>query len=301
MLAKKIPDGMKVKLFLTDPPYNIGHKYGDVSDRRPKLEYLKLIEDVLKAAYDAAEDSAHFFLIHYPEAIAEMWPILTKKTGWTFHQWITWTYPSNIGMSKKSWTRASRAIIWLQKCESGEPTFHPNRIVRPYRNPWDRRVAELIKSGKRGCSLYDWWQINLVKNVNQEKSDYSNQIPKVLLQRIIRSTTDVGDLGADPFSGTYSTMKAALETGRLAWGCDLNKETKQYWPKSNVYNSEYVEAEYSIDQPQDFDITRAGMSRSQLNEVIRAACENGHLSEARTKWAINELNFIESIELDTKE
>ena len=149
--------------------------------------------------------------------------------------------------------------------------------------------------------MYDWWQINLVKNVNQEKSDYSNQIPKVLLQRIIRSTTDVGDLVADPFSGTYSTMKAALETGRLAWGCDLNKETKQYWPKSNVYNSEYVEAEYSIDQPQDFDITRAGMSRSQLNEVIRAACENGHLSEARTKWAINELNFIESIELDTKE
>ena len=298
MLAKNIPDGLRVKLFLTDPPYNIGHKYGDVNDRRPKAEYLKLMENVLKAAYDAADDSAHFFMIHYPEAIAEMWPILTEKTGWEFHQWITWTYPSNIGMSNKSWTRASRTIIWLQKREGGYPTFHPKRIVRPYRNPWDKRVAELIKSGKRGCSLYDWWQINLVKNVNVEKSDYSNQIPQVLLERIIRSTTDVGDLVADPFSGTYSTMKAALGTGRLGWGCDLNKETKQYWPDKDAYNSEYVEEEYSIDQPEDFDIVRAGMTREQLNNLIRRACENGFLSEVRTKWTMNELGFIEGTNRD---
>ena len=293
LLARKIPDGLKVKLFLTDPPYNIGHKYGEVSDRLPKTEYLKLMENVLKAAYDAADDSAHFFMIHYPEAIADMWPILTQKTGWEFHQWITWTYPGNIGMSNKSWTRASRTIIWLQKREGGNPTFYPKRIVRPYRNPWDKRVAELIKSGKRGCSLYDWWQINLVKNVNVEKSDYSNQIPQVLLERIIRSTTDIGDLVADPFSGTYSTMKAALGTGRLGWGCDLNKETKQYWPDKEVGNLEYIEEEYSIDQAQEFDIVRAGMTREQLNDLIRLACENGTLSDARTKWTMNELEFIE--------
>ena len=293
MLAKKIPDGLRVKLFLTDPPYNIGHNYGDVNDRRPKAEYLKLMRDVLKAAYDAADDSAHFFMIHYPEAIAEMWSLLTEETGWEFHQWITWTYPSNIGMSNKSWTRASRTIIWLQKREGGDPTFHPKRIVRPYRNPWDKRVAELIKSGKKGCSLYDWWQINLVKNVNVEKSDYSNQIPQTLLERIIRSTTNIGDLVADPFSGTYSTMKAALGTGRLGWGCDLNKETKQYWPDKSTYNPEYIEEEYSIDQSENFDIVRAGMTRRQFNNLIRRACENGFLSDVRTKWTMNELEFIE--------
>ena len=299
MLAKKIPNGQKVKLFLTDPPYNIGHNYGEVSDRRPKAEYLKLMTKVLKAAYKAADDSAHFFMINYPEATAEMWPILTEKTGWKFHQWITWTYPSNIGMSNKSWTRASRTIIWLQKRESGNPTFHPKRIVRPYRNPWDKRVSELIKSGKRGCSLYDWWEINLVKNVNEEKNDYSNQIPQILLERIIRSTTDVGDLVADPFSGTYSTMKAALGIGRLGWGCDLNKETKQYWPEQDIYNSAYVEEEYSIDKPEDFDIVRAGMSRSQFNNLIRRACKNEFLSDTRTKWALNELDMIEGTNQET--
>ena len=269
MLAEKIPDGLRVKLFLTDPPYNIGHKYGNVSDRRPKSVYLKMMTKVLEAAYEAADDSAHFFMIHYPQDIAEMWPILTEKTGWEFHQWITWTYPSNIGMSKNSWTTASRAIIWLQKREGGKPTFHPKRIVRPYQNPWDKRVGELIKSGKKGCSLYDWWKINLVKNVNVEKSDYSNQIPQVLLERIIRSTTDIGDLVADPFSGTYSTMKAALSLGRLGWGCDLNQDTEDYWPSPECYNSDYVENEFDFDIPLEFDYLRAGITEKQYRKIIR--------------------------------
>ena len=290
-LSQKIPQGLTVKLFLTDPPYNIGHKYGDVSDKRPKKEYLKLMENVLKAAYKAADESAHFFMIHYPEAIAEMWPILTEKTGWKFHQWITWTYPSNIGMSKNKWTRGSRAIIWLQK---GKPEFYPNRIIRSYRNPWDKRVNGLIQSGKKGCSLYDWWQINLVKNVNTEKSDYSNQIPRVLLERIIRSTTDVGDLVADPFGGTFSTVKAALRIGRIGWGCDLNKDTKEYWPKKNIFNKSFVDEDFSIDQNQEFDVVRAGLKPEQLNDVIRKACDKKLFSKAREKWVRNELEFIES-------
>jgi len=296
MLAKKIPDGLRVKLFLTDPPYNIGHNYGDVNDRRPKAEYIKLMRNVLKAAYDAADDSAHFFMIHYPRDIAEMWPILTEKTGWEFHQWITWTYPSNIGMSKNSWTTASRAIIWLQKREGGKPTFHPERIVRPYRNPWDKRVGELIKSGKKGCSLYDWWQINLVKNVNIEKSSYSNQIPQVLLERIIRSTTDIGDLVADPFSGTYSTIKAALSLGRLGWGCDLNKETEEFWPSEDILVANYKEKEFDFDISLDFDYARAGISKKQFRKILqngvrylkrgkgKAAGKKLHLELKRMGW-----------------
>ena len=261
-------DGRNVKLFLTDPPYNIGHKYGDVSDRLGAEDYRNLIRDVLKSAYDVADDSAHFFMIHYPEALAGMWDIITKETGWKFRQWITWAYPSNIGMSKRTWTRASRTVLWLVKTEGGEPPFHPDRIVRPYKNPWDKRVGALIESGKRGCSLYDWWEINLTKNVNKEKSDYSNQIPQTLLRRIIRSTTDIGDLVVDPFSGTYSTAKAALATGRLGWGCDLNKATKNFWPTTEDIDWYYTEEESSFDVEYSFDYERAGISSKQYRKIL---------------------------------
>ena len=36
------------------------------------------------------------------------------------------------------------------------------------------------------------------------------------------------------------------------------------------------------------------MTREQLNNLIRRACENGFLSEVRTKWTMNELEFIEN-------
>ena len=105
--------------------------------------------------------------------------------------------------------------------------------------------------------------------MNLEKSDYSNQIPRILLERIIKSTTDVGDVVADPFSGTYSTMKAALSLGRLGWGCDLNKNTKQYWPGVEEFNPDYVDSDYEFDIPMDFDYTRAGITEKQFKEILR--------------------------------
>ena len=293
VLRSGIPDGESPRLFLTDPPYNIGHKYGKVSDRLKKDEYHGMIRDVLVSSYEVAADSAHFFMIHYPEAIAEMWSMI-METGWKFRQWLTWVYPSNIGMSNRAWTRASRTVLWLVKDEGGEPKFYPKRIIRPYRNPWDRRVAKLIKEGKRGCSLYDWWEINLTKNVNKEKSDYSNQIPQVLLQRVIRSTTDVGDLVVDPFAGTFSTAKAALATGRLGWGCDMNEETKSYWPKEDDFTQGYEEEEYSIDQAQSFDIVRANIGMERMNEMLRWSLER--LPASQKKWTLRELDFIEGVE-----
>ena len=292
VMKKKLSSEKKVKLFLTDPPYNIGHAYGNVSDRLPKDEYHEMIKSVLLSAYEVADESAHFFMIHYPEAVAGMWNMITEETGWKFKQWLTWVYPSNIGMSNKRWTRASRTVLWLVKDEGGDPPFHPNRIIRPYRNPWDKRVAQLIKDGKRGCSLYDWWEINLTKNVNKEKSDYSNQIPQTLLRRVIRSTTDVGDLVVDPFAGTFSTVKAALATGRLGWGCDMNQQTKQYWPQDSDFLSSYEEEDFSFDVGNDFDLVRANMNKSQFGQLLVRALENSDFSDRKKELILRELELI---------
>ena len=80
-----------------------------------------------------------------------------------------------------------------------------------------------------GTSLYNWWNVNLCKNVSKDKRDYSNQIPEELLERIILSTTNKGDLVADPFS-ELSTSRTAMRLGRRAWGCDLNPEVIKWRP-----------------------------------------------------------------------
>ena len=128
--------------------------------------------------------------------------------------------------------------------------------------------------------------------MNKEKSDYSNQIPQTLLRRVIRSTTDVGDLVVDPFAGTFSTVKAALATGRLGWGCDMNQQTKQYWPQDSDFLSSYEEEDFSFDVGNDFDLVRANMNKSQFGQLLVRALENSDFSDRKKELILRELELI---------
>jgi len=261
---KILPPGKGIKLFLTDPPYNLGFDYGEVTDNQPEEEYHQMMEDIFDSCYEAADEDAHLFIIHYAQDLAKMWPRLTKK--WNFHQWITWNYPANFGHSSKKWTNASRTILWLTK---GDPEFYGERVVQPYRNPTDKRIKKLIhEDGKIGTNLYNWWQVNLCKNVSKDKKDYSNQIPEALLERIILSTTNLGDKVADPFSGTFSTSRTALRLGRYAWGCDLNPDVVQWRPTIDEFvpNPEIPEQQYDQEYP-FYKIQEAGLTEEQFEKI----------------------------------
>ncbi len=260
--------GLGIKLFLTDPPYNLGFDYGpEVDDRKPEEEYHQMMEDVLNCCFEAAADDAHLFMIHYPQDIAKMWNRITKK--WSFHQWITWAYPANFGHSNRKWTNASRTVLWMVK---GKPDFHKGRVVQPYRNPTDKRIKKLIKEdGQMGTSLYNWWVINLCKNVSKDKREYSNQIPEELLERVILSTTEAGDIVADPFSGTFSTSRTAMRLGRRAWGCDLNPEVIKWRPSLSDYiHDPEIEPWRRVTPLREYpfyDFLEAGMTEEQFNNL----------------------------------
>jgi len=240
-----------VNLFLTDPPYNKGKDYGDVTDNRDEEDYKQLISSVLSEAYEKAEEGSSFFFIHYPEDVAKLFELLTEE--WDLHQWLTWCYPSNYGHSDKKWTNASRAIIWLKKGD--EPKFYPERIVQKYKNPKDSRIRDLFKEGELGTHLYDWIEINHCKNVSKDYKGYSNQIPEKLLKLLIVSTTDRKDRVVDPFAGTYSTCRVALKAGRYAAGSDLNKDTREFAEEidaEDVFNS--YEGNYPLLLGSDYEL-----------------------------------------------
>ena len=269
---KVLEPGKGIKTFLTDPPYNLGFDYGpEVNDRQPEEDYHQMMEDVFDACYEAADDNANLFIIHYPQDLAKMWPRLTKR--WRFHQWITWAYPANFGHSTKRWSNASRTILWLVK---GSPEFHGQREVQPYRNPTARRIRKLIhEEGQIGTKLYNWWVVNLCKNVSRDKRDYSNQIPEELLERIILSTTNEGDIVADPFSGTFSTSRTAMRLGRRAWGCDLNPEVIKWRPTISDYqpDPDIPEQQYDREYPL-YEFMEAGLTEGQLNRVVSHLLRN---------------------------
>ena len=299
--TKVLEPGKGIKLFLTDPPYNLGFDYGpEVNDKQPEEDYHQMMEDVFDSCYEAADDDASLFIIHYPQDLAKMWPRLTKK--WKFHQWITWAYPANFGHSTKKWTNASRTILWLTK---GDPEFFGDRVVQPYRNPTDRRIKKLIhEEGKMGTSLYNWWNVNLCKNVSKDKRDYSNQIPEELLERIILSTTNKGDLVADPFSGTFSTSRTAMRLGRRAWGCDLNPEVIKWRPTITDYKprARIPKQQYDREYP-FYKLQEAGLTEEQFNKIAVHLFETAtekQLSSAPGIGKKKAKEFRESLRADKK-
>jgi site-specific DNA-methyltransferase (adenine-specific) len=217
-----------VQTWIVDPPYNIGYNYkSSFNDKMTPQEYSDLHYDFLELAYDSANDGGSFFLINYPEIIAEYYQSITDSR-WKVHQWMTWVYPSNIGVSKHKFTRASRTVLWMTK---GTPKVNIKAVTQPYKNPTDKRVRELIGGGSPGTNLYDWQEINLCKNVSKDKQDYVNQIPSELLRRLILTTSDDNELVADLMCGSGSTVFTAASLGRKGWGCDINENLIPIWQK----------------------------------------------------------------------
>lgn len=85
--------------------------------------------------------------------------------------------------------------------------------------------GEVIYSGaKPGVPLSDVWDIPFLNPKAKERTGYPTQKPILLLERIIRLVTDVGDLVVDPFCGSGTTLVAAGLLGRSAIGIDTSRE-----------------------------------------------------------------------------
>ncbi|HMT01964.1 MAG TPA: site-specific DNA-methyltransferase [Burkholderiales bacterium] len=142
-------------------------------------------------------------IIHYPEETINLLPKALKVKC---EQVVCWVYNSNTG-------KQSRLVSWW----GCKPDF--KKITQPYKNLKDKRIIKRIENGKLGAKLYDWWEINQVKNVSKEKTNHPCQLPEELIKRIIQITANIGDTIIDVFAGSGTVSKVAK---------DLNFNTISY-------------------------------------------------------------------------
>ena len=177
-------------LIITDPPYNVGWKYDTYKDKISEEEYLELF--------------SHFkgfklVVIHYIEDIIKY----IVPTMGVPEKVVQWVYNSNMRKQHRS--------IAFFNCK---PDF--SKVKQKPKNPEDIRVNSEV-------NIYDWWKINLVKNVSSQKEDYSNQNPEKVIGNIIKTTSENEKI-FDPFMGSGTTLAVASKLGIKYIGTDISEK-----------------------------------------------------------------------------
>lgn len=131
---------------------------------------------------------------------------------------IIWTYhgPSPI---KSAFNRKHDTILSYTK--SKNYTFNADDVREPYNKNTVKTFKSSKKAGfgkkpnlKRGKVPEDWWYFPVVARLHNERTGYPTQKPEALLERIIKASSNEGDLVADFFSGSGTTATVAAKLGR---------------------------------------------------------------------------------------
>ncbi len=146
-----------------------------------------------------------------------------------FRNEIVWSYRTG-GISKR-WFARKHDIIHFYSHSNNYLFSLPREESRDL-SRFNRKDADgrhyYIKAGNtyyadEGVAVTDVWDIPPVRNVSKERLGYPTQKPLALMERIIKASSNPGDIVLDPFCGCGTTLHAAETLGRKWIGIDISK------------------------------------------------------------------------------
>lgn len=127
------------------------------------------------------------------------------------------------------------------------------RYDREGRLHWPKRGVPRLKrfeSEYQGVTLQDiWTDIAKLHNQSSELLGYPTQKPEALLERIIRASSNPGDLVFDCFMGSGTTQAVAMKLGRRFLGADINLGAVQITTKRLLAVASELQAQRPQRQP----------------------------------------------------
>ena len=138
---------------------------------------------------------------------------------------IVWCYGSG-GASKKRFSRKHDTVFFYTL--GREYLFNVDSVREPYSSPHKSMTPKVVgskvyqKMHPLGRIPFDWWQIPILTNSDKQRTGYPTQKPLALLQRIIKASSNQGDIILDPFCGCATTCVAAEVESRQWIGIDVS-------------------------------------------------------------------------------
>ena len=222
-----------VDLIFADPPYNIGK--ADWDEFASHDDYLQWSVQWIELASRALKDHGSLYICGFSEILADLRrPAAPFFTGC---RWLIWHYKNKANLAN-DWGRSHESIIHFRKGKKS--LFNVDAVRIPYGNHTlkypvhPQAESSQYGNGKKdyhgwqphpqGAKPRDVFEIPVTSNGMLEKTPHPTQKPEELLRRIILASSNPGDVVADPFVGSGTTLVCAEQLQRRWIGCDLNSE-----------------------------------------------------------------------------
>jgi DNA modification methylase len=136
---------------------------------------------------------------------------------------IVWHYDYG-ARSKRMFGRKHDVIFWYTKTESYK--FNTREILVPFASKMTEwrytRGGQAGKPMPEGKVPSDVWEVKM-NAMSKERIGYPTQKPEALVERIIKASTQEGDVVADFFCGGGTTPAVAQRLGRQWIACDQSR------------------------------------------------------------------------------
>jgi site-specific DNA-methyltransferase (adenine-specific) len=225
VLQTEIREG-SINLIFVDPPYNIGKKFVDLHDKWDSVEaYLEWSYKWLDMCIKKLTDNGSMYVMtstqnmpYYDIFLREKMAILSR---------IVWYYDSSGVQAKKYYGSLYEPILYCVK-DKNNYTFNSEDILIEARTGSVRKLIDYRKSKPTTYNSKklpgNVWKIPRVRYRMDEYEDHPTQKPTLLLERIIKASSNEGDVVLDPFSGTFTTSYFAKKLKRKSIGIEVQEE-----------------------------------------------------------------------------
>lgn len=226
-----------IDLAIVDPPYNLNK--GDWDTFVNDEVYFEFMFKWLELLIPKLKPNASLYLFNTAFNSAVILNFLRDKNV-EYKNWITWYKKDGFSATKKKYVNAQETILFYTK--SDDYTFNYDDIRLPYEST--ERMAHaakkgIIKNGKRwfpnenGKLCNDVWEITSQRHKQKVNGKVQTLVhptikPYEMIERIIKASSNEGDLILDLFSGSGMTSIVSKELNRNYIGCERDEMYIKY-------------------------------------------------------------------------
>jgi site-specific DNA-methyltransferase (adenine-specific) len=211
-----------VDLVITSPPYNVDIQYNSHKDDVSYANYLEFSKKWMARCFEWLKEDGRFCL-NVPldknkggqQSVGADLTTIAKETGFHYHSTIVWN-EGNI----------SRRTAWGSwKSASAPYVIAPvELIVVLYKDKWKKTSGSRISDIERN-EFMDWtnglWAFN---GESKKRIGHPAPFPIELPRRCVKLFSYVDDVVLDPFSGSGTTLIAAVANNRKGIGIDVDRK-----------------------------------------------------------------------------